>query len=156
MEFALKEKRAKKLTVLKKNDCMFIKHSASFRHLIKPFIASSVLPWTFWYTLHSSKASISTTYKLWTHICIFRCHQLLHEFCTTKILNVYFIKPKTLIIPLGVNVIMNTNSWLHFFDEVVPRLAIWDINRFHPLLNNCTKFWFSSLYMLHKIFYLWV
>lgn len=43
VEFALK-KRAKQLTALKKNDYMFIKQSASFRHLIKPFIASSVSP----------------------------------------------------------------------------------------------------------------
>lgn len=42
-EFALK-KRAKRLTALKNNDYMFIKQSASFRHLIKPFIASSVSP----------------------------------------------------------------------------------------------------------------
>lgn len=42
VEFALKEKRAK--TALKKSNCMFIKHSASFRHLIKPFIASNVSP----------------------------------------------------------------------------------------------------------------
>jgi hypothetical protein len=31
------------------------------------------------------------------------CHQLLHEFCTTKILNA-----------LGVNVTKNINSWPHF------------------------------------------
>lgn len=48
VDLALKKKRAKKkLTALKKNDCMFIKHSALFRHLIKPFIASSVSPRTF-------------------------------------------------------------------------------------------------------------
>lgn len=53
----------------------------------------------------------------------------LHEFCTTKIFNVYIIIPKKkLIIPLDVNVTKNINNWPHlffffFFDEVVPCLA---------------------------------